>query len=1248
MPILPEIQSEALKWQRRLAQLNGAGINPAPALELARTDLARIAQGGSALPEDQVVSMVYSAYTGSPAITAQPSKSTGTDLNPFHIAGNVMKDASADVRSFIPGLVHEGLDIVNPHKWEELFAQAQQFHTGSISDMAKEVQALPIIGPLIPGMFALSAGTSGITHHPLNFMIDVAAVVSTGTKLAAIPLDASDSAINAALKEGHPVQAVAKATGLEERFTQLLEKQGASKPITDLARAGHYTAAAGLGLTPLRDSQWAYMPVWRAYNGLAILYSRLLHDRGLKLLDSLGLQNLTLEQRNQLFLDASTFDIRYAKPAEHANPQQIADARGDTRLAFTGTDDYIAYTNIDPAANVEAPLFWSSDQARRNSPQGMDIHEVRVNPADISFHDGNYYGKNYLPNKYYTPKEIEVLQQIRTLSNKFDIRQKIQNGFRSIIIPGSGGRTELFPKDSLPDKAQRAAQSAQHTVRAQMLKLNGAQHQLLKAQNNADRALQEARNVFAKHQAGTATDAEARAAQKAVEDTQNKLMDAKRAVTDHNRVLRDKRDLATAAEKALTDALTKSRPTRYNQLVENMVRARVKQEAISRAQLQAAGLSMSLQQAHDMYAEIASRVNAAHSREELASIVGTDTFNRIQEESFNDWQQLISAGYDPIWIHQISPQWYESKIFAHVRPLSQNISRSEVEQVLDYKPQVLDIHARLTGEAMLYFQNEATRQFIDFLAHKTGAVRKEDDIRTELRQRFPEPSQWTKIEKIIGTEYVEWKNPHDPANKYVTTRGVKSGLDKIMTPSGRLAFKTLRPAHHVFEVAVLSGPRHLVHVTVGGLVQVALQEPGTLFDPEVLAHPVALIRALRSGNVPAELTQFHAELQHAIQSGQIVKGMYEKNMDQLHGFRASSRLGNWFGQALDKTGIHTAEEKLNHFENMTTDFYRAAVYIHKLRGGADNEAALAAVNKTLIDVTNMTPFESTVIRNIFPFWSYTKHILRYVLTYPADHPLRASILSHLAQHIEDTDNSGDPARLSKLFFLGQPDASGNVETVDFSNLNPFRSISSVFSWAGFLSGLAPELQLVLRGYGLNTLTGAPDLHQNYTYDAYTGTRTTKRPGISPLDFAGAFIPQAELLDHFFQFSDTMKYLKANDKEAYQRSMFQEMNLPFSVAPINIYDVRAKSAAAQYREAQDALSNAMRTGNTDPLRSYIAVPFEGQLYPADQVANYIDNFHLIFPQFAPKAVIRHPRRRKASTAFTKAISGFPQQPTSYSP
>jgi hypothetical protein len=388
---------------------------------------------------------------------------------------------------------------------------------------------------------------------------------------------------------------------------------------------------------------------------------------------------------------------------------------------------------------------------------------------------------------------------------------------------------------------------------------------------------------------------------------------------------------------------------------------------------------------------------------------------------------------------------------------------------------------------------------------------------------------------------------------------------------------------------------------------------------------------IKTGKVPSEFHDLEGALNEALQSGALTKGMYEQHVDQLIAYRGGSKAGEWWRNSQIGRGIHQGEVRLNNLENMVTDMYRTATFINELRhNGANQEAALAAVNKTLVDVDNLTPFEKSTLTQFFPFWSFTRHTLQYVLTYPADHPLRASILAHVAQMTEETNQSGHPNRLSKLFYLGEPDALGNVTTVDFSNLNPFRSMAGAFSMAGFLSGLAPEFQIALKQFGINTLTGTPSLHTNFSYDAYTGTNQATRPKVDPLSWAEAFIPQVSLLDHYLLFTDTMRQLKASNPEAYKRSVFQELNLPFAIAPINIYDVRAKSAAAQYRDAQQVVADAMRTGNTSNLRQYVAVPFEGRLYDGQQVANYIDHYDQLFPGISPHAVIVPPKRKRKKT------------------
>ena len=61
MVAVPEIQSEALKWQRRINMVSQQGLPSAPITELARTDLMRLMQGGSPYSEDEITTMVYGA-----------------------------------------------------------------------------------------------------------------------------------------------------------------------------------------------------------------------------------------------------------------------------------------------------------------------------------------------------------------------------------------------------------------------------------------------------------------------------------------------------------------------------------------------------------------------------------------------------------------------------------------------------------------------------------------------------------------------------------------------------------------------------------------------------------------------------------------------------------------------------------------------------------------------------------------------------------------------------------------------------------------------------------------------------------------------------------------------------------------------------------------------------------------------------------------------------------------------------------
>ena len=74
--------------------------------------------------------------------------------------------------------------------------------------------------------------------------------------------------------------------------------------------------------------------------------------------------------------------------------------------------------------------------------------------------------------------------------------------------------------------------------------------------------------------------------------------------------------------------------------------------------------------------------------------------------------------------------------------------------------------------------------------------------------------------------------------------------------------------------------------------------------------------------------------------------------------------------------------------------------------------------KVMGDLRRMSPFERDVARTMMPFYGWQKHILSYVLTYPADHPWRTVMLSQMAEYDTSHTPGGLPSRYQFLFFLG--------------------------------------------------------------------------------------------------------------------------------------------------------------------------------------------------------------------------------------
>jgi len=256
-----------------------------------------------------------------------------------------------------------------------------------------------------------------------------------------------------------------------------------------------------------------------------------------------------------------------------------------------------------------------------------------------------------------------------------------------------------------------------------------------------------------------------------------------------------------------------------------------------------------------------------------------------------------------------------------------------------------------------------------------------------------------------------------------------------------------------------------------------------------------------------------------------------------------------------------------------------------------------------------------VMRQIFPFWGFTKAVANYALTYPMDHPIRAAFMAN-SQRIIDQDRDGRlPEVWDKYLGLGEPDpVTGEEKIIPLTSLNPFASQASMMTAAGILSRLNPvfggALQALFPQLDLNN-----ELYPQLTYNPATGGLVVQQPGIfGRLTNAISIFPQVDAAAQIFQLTAQDKAEAATNPQAYLQSISQKLGLPLGMqltglpgskelplkAPFITPEEQSPSAAIVKSEAdkwtalQDALTEAKTQGSVAPLTPYLPGVTNAQL------------------------------------------------------
>jgi len=437
----------------------------------------------------------------------------------------------------------------------------------------------------------------------------------------------------------------------------------------------------------------------------------------------------------------------------------------------------------------------------------------------------------------------------------------------------------------------------------------------------------------------------------------------------------------------------------------------------------------------------------------------------------------------------------------------------------------------------------------------------------------------------------------------------------------------------VFRNAVLTfSPRFFAHIALGGAFFLL-----GVTDPAIFRYSQEAFNMVR--NKDYKLGMAHGTTGYEAQ--QASEKLYEaSSFHQFHNVLAGNTLGRLWNEAIAKrlhldTAVKGTEKTLHgyhHFLEGLSDFYRSLAYLQgKAKASrrlekygdvglnaqeladaknygltAEEYAGVKLANKILADNSTRTPLERTIIRFVMPFGGWTKHVLRYVFQFPADHPLRANFLSNLAEQAYEDDKNGLPQYMFHMLFFNNPDINGNVTGYDFRQWNPLRDVANYFTLAGFMAQLNPVFTGTLSAMGINTLTGGPELYPTLTYDSFHGTMQVQQPSNkTPLSLLESYIPEVGALDHFLKLSNYTRSLARFDPAAYRQQLFTSLNFPWMPQHINIKQIIGKQEMDRVNELKSLVTTAFQTNDMTPLASLQGpFPYNGWYFSRGQIKDII--------------------------------------------
>jgi len=589
--------------------------------------------------------------------------------------------------------------------------------------------------------------------------------------------------------------------------------------------------------------------------------------------------------------------------------------------------------------------------------------------------------------------------------------------------------------------------------------------------------------------------------------------------------------------------------------------------------------------------KIAADIIAERDWEAYPGIMNKAVMDKLIKDAEPMWQTLKAAGIDPVYVHRVPMGRTRILELPRLTDYVSRVGQTERRSLLDPTPYTHDITVGLAHQGAELAAQELSRQVLDSVGREMG-VREGallERVMPEARRRAALDA--TKDPLDIANELIrESYEPYNP-NTLIDPqiRVIGQNPDQVWIPKmiarniqdyyhpkiGKI-ITTMKPITGIFRTAVLPlSPRWQINNTIGGAIVTAITEPRAFL--ELRNAFKAKAEFMEGGtNLPDNL---------GFSLGTARKEL-EFNRRDIADWEKGNRVAK-LAEGIKESKVgragHAFTQGAYDLNSAVDDMYRISTYLStekRLLGkGADAMAAkaagLEAVNRYFQNWNALTPVERNLLREVFPFYAFTSYAMRFVMEYPGTHPLRASIMSNMAEaELRDMNESLPPEMMDYLALSGQNE-HGDQSFISLRGLNPFADTANQFTIKGFLSGLNPVGQAVAKSVGADL--GQGGYLGRPVYDAQTGKLTDSKPGFVE-SLIGSTVPQIQFLQRKLGMDPEFNALLRTNPEAAQRLLVSGVGIPTIYRNMNIPEIEMKSELARLTSQRNALKTALETGD----------------------------------------------------------------------